>query len=243
MKKICCKSHKSRPSCKNICYNQEKRGEKTMEHITLFTDILPEEQERMRVCFHAKEVMFRNGETIMEYSSSMKKIGVILYGRAVLYCCDAEGNQDMIDELNKDAVFGEPFLLPTDAQHYYVCAAEKTMVMFIDYEHVIKRCEQACHHHSQMVSNLFQLIAVQSGQQTERIYMLSRSSTRKKLLSYLNALSAEKQSSDLTLPMSYTALAQYLSVDRSAMTRELKSLEEEGILVKKGKQIHINRSI
>ena len=212
-----------------------------MEHITLFTDILPEEQERMRVCFHAKEVMFRNGETIMEYSSSMKKIGVLLYGRAVLYCCDAEGNQDMIDELNKDAVFGEPFLLPTDAQHYYVSATEETRVMFIDYEHVIKRCEQACRHHSQMVSNLFQLIAVQSGQQTERIYMLSRSSTRKKLLSYLNALSAEKQSGDLTLPMSYTALAQYLSVDRSAMTRELKSLEEEGILEKKGKQIHINR--
>ena len=52
-----------------------------MEHITLFTDILPEEQERMRVCFHAREMTFRNGETIMEYSSSMKKIGLILYGQ------------------------------------------------------------------------------------------------------------------------------------------------------------------
>ena len=52
--------------------------------------------------------------TIMEYSNSMKKIGLILYGRAILYCCDAEGNEYMIDELNKDAVFGEPFLLPTD---------------------------------------------------------------------------------------------------------------------------------
>lgn len=150
-----------------------------MEHITLFTDILPEEQERMRVCFHAREIIFKNGEMIMEYSSSMKKIGLILYGRAVLYCCDSEGNQDMIDELKKDAVFGEAFLLPTDSQHYYVCAAEETKVMFIDYEHVIKRCEQACAHHSQMVSNLLQLIAVQSRQQTERIYMLSRSSTRK----------------------------------------------------------------
>ena len=97
-----------------------------MEHITLFTDILPEEQERMRVCFHAREIIFKNGEMIMEYSSSMKKIGLILYGRAVLYCCDSEGNQDMIDELKKDAVFGEAFLLPTDSQHYYVCATEET---------------------------------------------------------------------------------------------------------------------
>ena len=215
-----------------------RRG--TMEHITLFTDILPEEQERMRICFHAREMTFRNGETIMEYSSSMKKIGLILYGRAILYCCDTEGNQYLIDELNKDAVFGEPFLLPTDSQHYYVCAAEETKIMFIDYEHVIKRCDQACHHHSQMVSNLLQLTAIQSRQQNERIYMLSRSSTRKKLMAYLNALSTEKHSKDLKLPMSYTALAQYLSVDRSAMTRELKNLEMEGIIEKNGKQIHIN---
>ena len=187
-----------------------------MEHITLFTDILPEEQERMRICFHAREMTFRNGETIMEYSSSMKKIGLILYGRAILYCCDTEGNQ------------------------YYVCAAEETKIMFIDYEHVIKRCDQACYHHSQMVSNLLQLTAIQSRQQNERIYMLSRSSTRKKLMAYLNALSTEKHSKDLKLPMSYTALAQYLSVDRSAMTRELKNLEMEGIIEKNGKQIHIN---
>ena len=84
------------------------------QHITLFTDILPEEQERMRICFNAREETFRSGETIMEYAGTMQKIGVILYGRAVLYCCDADGDENMIDELNKEAVFGEPFLLPSD---------------------------------------------------------------------------------------------------------------------------------
>jgi CRP-like cAMP-binding protein len=120
-------------------------GGKFMEHITLFTDILPEEQERMRVCFKVREKVFQNGETIMEYSSSMKKIGLIQEGRAVLYCCDEDGNEYVIDELNKDSVFGEPFLLPSDSQHYYVCATTVTKVLFIDYEHVIKRCENACH--------------------------------------------------------------------------------------------------
>ena len=210
-----------------------------MEHITLFTDILPEEQERMRVCFHAREIIFKNGETIMEYSSSMKKIGLILYGRAVLYCCDSEGNQDMIDELKKDAVFGEAFLLPTDSQHYYVCAAEETKVMFIDYEHVIKRCEQACAHHSQMVSNLLQMTALRSRQQTDRIYMLSRSSTRKKLIAYLHSLVAEKNAGKFKLPMSYTALAQYLSVDRSAMMREIKNLSDEGVIRRDGRNVEL----
>ena len=171
-----------------------------MEHITLFTDILPEEQERMRVCFKVREAVFQNGETIMEYSSSMKKIGLIQEGRAVLYCCDEDGNEYVIDELNKDSVFGEPFLLPSDSQHYYVCATTVTKVMFIDYEHVIKRCENACHHHSQMVSNLLQMTALRSRQQTDRIYMLSRSSTRKKLMAYLHSLAQRKTPENLNCP-------------------------------------------
>ena len=210
-----------------------------MEHITLFTDILPEEQERMRVCFKVREAVFQNGETIMEYASSMKKIGLIQEGRAVLYCCDEDGNEYVIDELNKDSVFGEPFLLPSDSQHYYVCATTETRVLFMDYEHVIKRCEKACWHHSQMVSNLLQMTALHAGQQTNRIYMLSRSTTQKKLLAYLNCIAAEKHKKDITISMSYTTLAQYLGVDRSAMMRELKSLEDQKILHREGRIIHL----
>ena len=208
-----------------------------MAQITLFTDILPEEEERMRVCFQAKEICFQNNETILEYASSMNQIGVILYGRAVLYYCDEEGNQYLIDELKKDAVFGEPFLLPADSQNYYVRAEEETGVLFIQYEHVIKRCENACRHHSQMVSNLLQMIALQSRQQVQRIFVLSRTTTRKKLLAYLESLSEELHSRKIRIPMSYTELAQYLSVDRSAMTREMKSLENEGMLVKNGRTV------
>ena len=214
-------------------------GGRGMEHITLFTDILPEEQERMRVCFKVREEIFQNGETIMEYSCSMKKIGLIQEGRAVLYCCDEDGNEYVIDELNQDSVFGEPFLLPSDAQHYYVCAATQTKVLFIDYEHVIKRCENACNHHSQMVSNLLQMIALRSRQQTDRIYMLSRSSTRKKLMAYLHSLATEKGTKKYKIPMSYTALAQYLSVDRSAMMREIKNLTKMGVLRREGRNVEL----
>ena len=119
----------------------------------------------MRICFDMHEAVYRNNETVMEYSSSMKKIGLILEGQAVLYCIDEDGNQYMIDNLKKDSVFGEPFLLPEESQHYYVCAKSETKVLFIAYEHVIKRCENACKFHSQLVSNLLQMIALRASQQ------------------------------------------------------------------------------
>ena len=213
-----------------------------MNNITLFSYISAEEQDRMRICFCMREVVYQNNETIMEYASSMKKIGLILEGQAVLYCCDEDGNQYMMDELKKDSVFGEPFLLPEESLHYYVCAKTKTRVLFIDYEHVIKRCEKACRFHSQLVSNLLQMIAMRASQQASRIYVLSRTSTRRKILAYLNSVEAdasETTSKSFKLPMSYTMMAEYLSVDRSAMMRELKNLTEEGIIERKGRFIHL----
>lgn len=210
-----------------------------MEKVTLFSNILPEERERMRVCFQMREAVYQNNEIIMEYTSTMKKIGLILEGQASLYGNDAEGNQYLMDELRKDDVFGEPLLLPEPSQHYYVCAKTRTRVVFIDYEHVIKRCENACKFHSQMVSNLLQLIAMRAGQQANRIYVLSRSSIRKKIMAYLYEVAGEKQNQTFTLPVSYTDLAEYLCVDRSAMMRELRNLSDEKVLLRNGKEIQI----
>lgn len=80
-----------------------------MEKITLFTNILPEEQEAMRVCMQARELTFSAHEILMEYSCSMKKIGLILEGEALLYCCDADGTEYILDELSPDSVFGRAF--------------------------------------------------------------------------------------------------------------------------------------
>ena len=83
------------------------------------------------------------------------------------------------------------------------------------------------------------MIALRSRQQTDRIYMLSRSSTRKKLMAYLHSLAAEKGTKKYKIPMSYTALAQYLSVDRSAMMREIRNLTDEGVLRRDGRNVEL----
>ena len=209
-----------------------------MEKITLFTNILPEEQEAMRVCMQARELTFSAHEILMEYSCSMKKIGLILEGEALLYCCDADGTEYILDELSPDSVFGEPFLLSSNSQHYYVQAKTSVRVLFIDYQHVIKRCSNACSHHSQLISNLLQMTARKASQQTNRIYVLSHGTIRQKLMSYFSSLVDEKTHT-AALSMSYTDLAQYLSVDRSAMMRELKNLCEEQIIAREGRIIHI----
>ena len=90
-----------------------------------------------------------------------------------------------------------------------------------------------------MVSNLLQMIAMRASQQANRIYVLSRNSTRKKIMAYLDEVGGGKKKQVFTLPVSYTTLAEYLCVDRSAMMREFKNLSEEGVLFREGKNIRI----
>ena len=211
--------------------------------LSLFTDILPEDRERMRICFDVQAAVFAPGEILMTFAHQMKKVGLIEKGRAFLCCLDPEGNEYILEELHKDSVFGEPFLLPDDTLQYYVKAKSATQVIFIDYFHIIKRCPNACHHHSQLVSNLLQMIALKSSQLNNRIYMLSRSTIQKKLLAYLSGLMASQHTKSVTIPMSYTDLAQYLSTDRSALMREIKNLCDRGFLQKEGRCITLKSPV
>ncbi|HIR52720.1 MAG TPA: Crp/Fnr family transcriptional regulator [Candidatus Onthovicinus excrementipullorum] len=210
-----------------------------MEELTIFTDISPESRSAMRTCFRSRELRYDAGEIITTYTNRPQKIGVLLSGHARLYYCDTEGNQSVIEDLFPNSVFGELFLLPDEMQEYYVSACEPCRVLFIDYEHIVKRCPNACAHHSQLVSNLFQLTARKARRQANRINILTQPTARMKLLAYFNLLSASSEGGQMTVPIPYSALAEYLCLDRSAMMRELKKMADAGIIQRDRRKIHL----
>ena len=89
--------------------------------------------------------------------------------------------------------------------------------MFIDYPHLIKRCENACPHHSQLVDNLFRITARKTQAMAMHIHVLSQRSLRQKLLAYFSFLRLLMALFPSTLPLNYRALADYLGADRSAL--------------------------
>lgn len=210
-----------------------------MEELTIFTGISPESRAAMHTCFRSREATFDTGEIITTYTSRPQKLGVLMHGHARLYYCDADGNQSVMEELFQNSVFGEIFLLPGDMQEYYVCACEPCRVLFIDYEHIVKRCPKACAHHSQLVSNLFQLTARKAQRQANRINLLTQPTVRLKLLAYFGQLGESESDHAVTVPIPYSALAEYLCLDRSAMMRELKRMAEDGLIARNGRRISL----
>ena len=116
-----------------------------LEGITL------EEQEQMRVCFGVREERFRAGETVYDFAEGRKYLGLIARGSAVIQRIDHQGGRTILEHLESGGVFGEMLMFENVAgDSITVIAEEPCRVWFMQDEHMTRRCEKACAHHSRL---------------------------------------------------------------------------------------------
>lgn len=186
--------------------------------------------ENMICCFRPQRKTFVAGETIMQYSDKIEKIGLVLSGTAKLYNIEADGNYSLLETYEKEDVFGELFYLPLENFAYIVEATSQCRILFLDYHHIITPCEKTCQHHSQLINNLFLMTAKKSQSLSLHLDILHQHTTRKKLLAYLRYVQKISNQNPFVIPMSLVDLAEYLCVDRAAMMRELNQMKKEGLI-------------
>lgn len=200
-----------------------------MEEVTtsLFDGVTKEEYAAMMTCFKTSVKTYRKGE---EVPMPAGRVGVVQRGRLSLVKTDINGVRTLFEQLGKGGVFGDALGFHWADASFFLLAEEDCDVLYIDYEHIVKRCPKACTHHSTVVSNLVRLMSEKTQALSEHLEILSRRTTREKLLAYFTMTAAKCKSSYFTLPFSQTSLADYICVDRSAMVRELKHMTEEGLI-------------
>ena len=147
------------------------------------------------------------------------------------------GNRTIIEHFSKNDIFGEVFYSVTTNNELLVEAREKCEVLIYIYDNIHNKCRSTCKFHQELSENLPELILGKVTQLNTRVELLTKRSTRDKLLGYFSLLSTRTLSKTLFLPFSLTDLADYLSVDRSAMMRELKLLKDDGFIEKNGNTI------
>lgn len=203
--------------------------------LTIFNGITNEEVEAMVRCFHMRRGQYAVGEVIPRDDG---EVGVILHGSADLVRFDYDGNRTILDRLETGGVFGEALAFTPELGDFVeTISSGSSEILFMAYDHIMKRCEKACAYHSKLVQNMFRLLAEQSKQLSRRVDVLSRRSIREKLVCYFRICRLETGSNTFLLPFSLTALAEYISNDRSAMMRELQKMRKEGMISSNGRQI------
>ena len=186
-------------------------------------------------CNKIQKKSFSKGSTITTYMEKRKQICILITGKADLIRYDLNGNQDIVDKFSKHDIFGEAFYPVNSNNELFVKATEKCEVLMFLYDDISVKCKANCKYHSELIANLLELSMNNTIHDNTRIEILSKRTIRDKLLTYFSILSNKNYSKNITIPFSLTALADYLSVDRSAMMRELKTLIDEGFISKEGK--------
>jgi len=150
------------------------------------------------------------------------------------------GNISAVMRLKKGDVFGAELAFAKAKFHKdNLLATEKTLVLFMDKHRLITMCDNRCKRHEFVIKNLMEMVADSNAKLLEKLGHMSKRTTREKLLSYLTTESNKANSNYFTLSMSKTELAEYLGVDRSAMSWELTKLREDGIIDFDKREFHI----
>ncbi|MCI8272558.1 MAG: Crp/Fnr family transcriptional regulator [Clostridia bacterium] len=180
---------------------------------------------------------FSKGETVTTYIEKRNQICIVLSGEVDLIRYDVNGNKTIISHFIDNEVFGEVFYPANTNNELFAIARKNSEVLFFTYDTLLYKCRRNCDFHKSLVSNLSELFLEQIIDLNLRIELLTKRSIRGKILTYFDILSKRSLRKTFSLPFSYTDLADYLSVDRSAMMREFKLLIDDGFIRKNGSKI------
>lgn len=182
-------------------------------------------------CIGRKVRGYEKNEYVMSAGDMDGKTGIVLAGSVNILKEDFWGNRMIIGKMEQGEMFGEAFALAgVTVLPVSVAAAEDTKVLFIDPEKLVNPCQPACKCHGVALGNMIRLLAGKNVMLTTKLGHVTRKTTREKLLSYLSEQAVREKKSQFTIPYNRQELADFLSVDRSAMSNELGKMSREGLI-------------
>lgn len=207
-----------------------------MDDLTILTECalfhgLREAQIReMLPCLSARQSRFRRGQFLLRAGDRVAFAGILLSGEAEVLQEDFWGNRNLLAAVGPGDLFAEAFACAHAVSPVSVLCKTDGSVLYLNVRAVFSPCEKACAQHKALSQNLIRVLAEKNMQLNEKAGFLSQRTTREKLLAYLSAQARRAGSASFRIPFDRQQLADFLSVNRSAMSAELSRMQREGLL-------------
>jgi CRP-like cAMP-binding protein len=197
----------------------------------LFDGIKIEELEKLLDCFHARMRKFEKGGYIFMEDDEISAMGIVISGAVDMVRDDFWGNRTIIGRITAGEIFAESFACGKPGRSpLSAIAAEKTEALFINTQKISALCPVACPFHTRFLNNMIRELVGKNVSLISKMQHITQRTTREKLVSYLSAQAKEAGSAAFDIPFNREELAEFLSVDRSAMSAELGRMKTGGLL-------------
>lgn len=202
-----------------------------LKRTSLFAGITEEEIGGMLGCLGARLRKCKKGEYLLRQGEHLSDILVLVEGALHIQRDDHWGNRSLLGQISVGELFGEAYAAPeSGALMNDVVAVEDSAVLLFDVKRILTTCSSACRFHTMVVQNLFFAISEKIRNLVRKLGHMSRRTTREKLISYLSEEAQRQNSNEFSIPFNRQQLADFLSVDRSAMSGELCKMRDDGLI-------------
>ncbi len=197
----------------------------------LFAGFKQEEIQAALYCLKAKSRTVAEGEVLLRAGDRAVKMGLVLSGSVHIIRYDAWGAQSILDRVGPGQVFAETYaFLKEEPLMVYAVAAQRARILFLDVDGLLSSGAQGCGLQAKVLASLLRLTAKKNIMLTRKINCITPKTIRARLLSYLSFQAAAHGSRSFSIPYNRQQLADYLSVDRSALSAELSKMGREGLI-------------
>ena len=203
-----------------------------LDTCSLFENVGRENYQKMLLCFGARIISVKKGAAVFHEGQAATKVGIVLTGSVQIVQDDYFGNRSILSMACPGQLFAEGFACAgVEAMPVSVVASADSEVMLIDCSHIMTICHHVCAFHNQMIRNLLHSVAQSNLLLNQKIEILSKRTTREKVMAYLLSEAKIQGSDAFTIPYDRQELADYLGVERSAMSTVIGQLRDDGIIL------------
>ena len=182
-------------------------------------------------CLTAARRVYKKDEFIFRAEDKAVSVGIVVSGGVRVIQEDFWGNRMILAQIGPGGLFGEAFSCAgVNKLPVSVAASEKSEVMMVDYRKIVTACTSTCVFHTRLIRNMLRILAEKNIMLTRKMEHLSQRTIREKLLSFLSAQAVGAGSGVVEISFNRQELADYLCVDRSALSRELALMQNDGVL-------------
>ena len=197
----------------------------------LFQGASAEEVKAMLGCLQGEVKNYRKGDIIYHMVEHIQSMGLVLSGSVSVEHDDVWGNKSILDKVEAGRVCAETYAcVPDEPLMLNIVATETSEILFLNMHRVMHLCSNACTFHQTMIRNLLSVLLQKNLRLSNRIFHTGAKSIRGRLLSYLSFEARQKESYTFEISFNRQQLADYLNVDRSALSNELSKMQKEGLL-------------
>lgn len=204
----------------------------------IFKNISDKERLKLLDFLESHKINLKKDIDISMSVNDSRSICIVIYGYLQIIKTDFNGNRIIIEELTENSIFGGA-ISNIKNNEYSVITKEDSSIIVLDYNLIINKEDNKLPYYNKFIKNLLEILIDKIEANNKRIEILTNKTIRDRLLSYFNSMSKGVNTRTIYLPFNFTDLADYLAVNRSAMSREIGNLKDEGIIEVQGKKIKL----